>query len=190
MVTPRITPAREDELSAETVERIKASGVPGTSASNVFWTLGRHERLLKGYCAFALRLFNGKVPTRDRELVVLRTAIVCRSDYEWAQHRIVAEHLDVLTVEEIAKTVDPDWSGWTKHERALLRAVDELNKDAQLEDATWDELAVSYDEAQLVEVLMLIGFYHMLAFTANTVRIELEDSDMERVPARKPEGSA
>lgn len=184
--SPRIPPATREELSPENVARIEATvagGVPGVSADNAFWTLGRHERLFKGYCAFAVRLFNGVVPVRDREIIVLRTAIVCQSDYEWGQHRVVAEHLDVLTVQEIAKTTDPHWDGWNAHERALLNAVDELNADARLQDATWDTLAATYGDGELVEILMLIGFYHMLAFTVNTVGVELEGEDLERAPS-------
>lgn len=185
MVKPRITPASEVDLTPENVARIKESvsaGVPGVAPANAFWTLGRHERLFKGYCAFAVRLMNGQVPTRDRELLILRTAIACRSDYEWGQHRVVAEHLAVLTVEEIAHTADLNWGGWTEHERALLRAVDELHAAAALDDVTWNVLASTYNDAQLVEVLMLIGFFHMLAFTVNTVGVELESDDMESVP--------
>ncbi|WP_345568081.1 carboxymuconolactone decarboxylase family protein [Streptomyces plumbiresistens] len=169
------------------IEASVASGVPGISADNAFWTLGRHERLFKGYCAFAVRLFNGLIPRRDREILILRTAIVCRSDYEWGQHRIVAEHLEVLTVEEIGRTADIEWAGWSDHERALLRAVDELNADARLQDTTWETLAKGYDDGQLVEVLMLIGFYHMLAFTVNTVGVELEGDDLESVPSQATE---
>ena len=183
---PRIAPATRAELSPENVARIEASvaaGVPGISADNAFWNLGRHERLFKGYCAFAVRLFNGLVPARDRELMILRTALVCRSDYEWGQHRVVAEHIGALTAEEITKTVDLEWEGWNAHERSLLCAVDELNDDARLQDATWETLAESYGEGQMVEVLMLIGFYHMLAFTVNTVGVQLEGNDLEQVPA-------
>nr|WP_296773450.1 hypothetical protein [Rhodococcus sp. (in: high G+C Gram-positive bacteria)] len=186
---PRILPAHEDELSAENVARIKASvanGVPGIRPDNAFWTLGRHERLFKGYCAFAVRLFNGMVPLRDREILILRTAIVCQSDYEWGQHRVTAEHLEVMTSEEIARTVEPEWDGWTRHERSLMDAVDELHADSRLKDATWESLSATYDDAQMVELLMVIGFYHMLAYTVNTVEIAMEGA-AEPVPPRAAE---
>lgn len=183
MTTPRILPATADELTPETVARIEASSVPGSDSSNAFWTLGRHERLFKGYLSFALRIFQGTLPARDREIVILRTAILCRSDYEWGQHWNVATQLQVLSLEEIDHLVDPDWHGWSVHERALFQALDELHRDARLQDGTWDTLALSYDDAQLVELLMLIGFYQMLAYTVNTVGIELERDDYKRLPA-------
>src|SRR5579859_6836350 len=58
---------------------------------------------------------------------------------------------------------------------ALLRAVDELHRDAAISDETWSRLSASYDEQQLIELCMLIGHYHMVAFTLNSLRVQREE---------------
>jgi alkylhydroperoxidase family enzyme len=56
----------------------------------------------------------------------------------------------------------------------LLTAADELHTDACLSDATWTALAEHYDTQQLVEVPMLVGHYHMVAFALNSLGVQRE----------------
>ena len=66
-------------------------------------------------------------------------------------------------------------------EAALLRAADELHADAKISDDTWAALAETYDERQLIEIPMLIGQYHMVAFTLNSLGVE-QDEGLEDLP--------
>src|ERR1039458_4065366 len=52
---------------------------------------------------------------------------------------------------------------WDAFEAALLRAADELHADSCIGDATWAVLAGHYDDAQLIELIMLVGRYHLVA---------------------------
>ena len=45
--------------------------------------------------------------------------------------------------------------------------------------ATWAALAGRYDDRQLIEVPMLVGHYHMLAFTLNSLGIQVEEPGEE-----------
>jgi hypothetical protein len=49
-----------------------------------------------------------------------------------------------------------------------------LHADACIGDETWAALAARYDEKQLIEVPMLVGHYHMVAFTLNALGVQLE----------------
>ena len=68
-----------------------------------------------------------------------------------------------------------DAPGWDDFDRTLVRAADELHHDARIGDATWEALAARYDERQLIEVPMLVGHYHMVAFALNTFGVEREE---------------
>ena len=57
----------------------------------------------------------------------------------------------------------------------LLTAADELHADACITDGTWLALADRYDERQQIEVPMLVGHYHMVAFTLNSLGVEREE---------------
>ena len=55
-----------------------------------------------------------------------------------------------------------------------MRAVDQLHDASRISDSTWEALAGhEYDETQLIELTMLIGQYHMVAFALNSLGVEL-----------------
>jgi len=63
-------------------------------------------------------------------------------------------------------------AGWSEHEAALLRAVEEMIADHCMSDATWDTLARTYDEKQMLELPMLVGSYLMTALQQNSLKIQ------------------
>ena len=80
-----------------------------------------------------------------------------------------------ITDEEIARiAAGPDAEGWSAEDAALLRAADELHADSRIGDTTWAELAARYDEQQLIELCMVVGQYHLVAFTLNSLGVEPE----------------
>jgi len=142
---------------------------------NIFATLARHPRLFKRWSAFGgTLLYRGELSERDRELLILRTAWNCRAGYEWGQHARIARAAG-LSDDEIARVAKgPDKPGWDTFEASLLRAADELHADSVISDPTWAALAERYGERQLIEVCMLVGQYHLVAFTLNSLGIERE----------------
>jgi alkylhydroperoxidase family enzyme len=91
----------------------------------------------------------------------------------------LAGEIDRETVDRVA--AGPDAPGWPDAERALLRAADELHGAAKISDDTWAALAESYDERQLIEIPMLVGQYHMVAFALNSLGVE-QDEGLEDLP--------
>jgi alkylhydroperoxidase family enzyme len=119
-------------------------------------------------------LLTGELPARDRELLILRTGHRCDSAYELHQHNRIAAAAGV-TDEELDRVVaGPDAAGWDPFDAALLRAADELHETHRIGDATWAALAERYDERQLIEVCMVVGQYHLVAFTLNSLGVEIE----------------
>jgi alkylhydroperoxidase family enzyme len=117
---------------------------------------------------------NGILPPRLRELAILRTGWLCRSEYEWGQHVVLARRVGISDAEIARVKSGPEAGGWTELESAMLRAVDELHTDACVTDDTWTVLAAHLDERQLIEVPMLVGQYHIVSFTLNTLGIQRE----------------
>jgi alkylhydroperoxidase family enzyme len=149
--------------------------------ANIFTTLIRAESLSRRWLPFGGKLLKGKLPARERELLILRTGWNCRSEYEWAQHVVIG--LDAgLTREEIDCVAQGPDAGWTDFDATLLRAADELHHEWCISDATWDRLAARYDEEQLIELPMVVGHYHMVAMTLNSLGVQL-DPGLPRFPA-------
>jgi alkylhydroperoxidase family enzyme len=182
---PRIPPLGEDEPEGDIAEILNAlpPGADGPIGEyNIFRTLARHPDLFRSWLPFGgYLLVGGTIPPTERELVILRTAVRCRSSYEWGQHVRISERMgiDRETIDRILQ--GPDGSGWSDHESALIRAVDELHDGSRLSDATWDALSEAYDQNQLIELTMLIGQYHMVAFALNSLRVQL-DEGLEALP--------
>jgi hypothetical protein len=80
-----------------------------------------------------------------------------------------------LTESEIRRVVDgPGAAGWEPSEETLCRAVDELHDLCRIENDTWQALSEQFNDNQLIYVVMLVGYYHMIGFVANALRIEVE----------------
>lgn len=171
---PPLPPAERDERTAALLASMKVH--PDGDDMNLFATLARHPKLLKRWSAFGgTLLFGGALPGEDRELLILRTAVNLNADYEWGHHLAIgrAEGLDDETMLRVLD--GPDAQGWTDHQATLMRAADELHLESRITDDTWARLAERYDEKQLVEVPMLVGQYHLVGFTLNSLGIQRED---------------
>jgi AhpD family alkylhydroperoxidase len=151
-----------------------ASGrVTKTEPPKLFLALGRRSSLLVGWLVFASRLMpRGRLPRRDTEIVILRVARLTGCDYERAHHEKIGRRAG-LSADEIARALHgPDEPGtWSPRELAILHAVGELHTDHDLSDSTYGELARHLAEPEIVELLMLVGHYQMLAQLVTTLRI-------------------
>jgi alkylhydroperoxidase family enzyme len=173
--TPRIAPLPVDQRDEQQRELLGDVGGVTGPASNIFDTLVRHPGLFRKWLPFGGKLLTGKLPARDRELLILRTGWHCRSEYEWGQHVLIARSAGITDAEIDRVRAGPDAPGWDPFERALLAAADELHADACITDATWAALAERYDERLLIEVPMLVGHYHLVAFTLNSLGVQREE---------------
>ena len=183
-MAPRIPPLPPEGRDPKTAELL--DGLKGFNGSelNIFATLAHHPRLLKRWSAFGgVLLYGGALPARERELLILRTGYLCEAPYEWGQHVAIGRAAG-LTDEEITRVVaGPDAPGWSDDEAALLRATDELHADSRIGDDTWSALAARWDAQQLIEVCMVVGQYHLVAMTLNSLGVEPETDDFPELPA-------
>ena len=171
---PRLAPLAITEWSDEVRTMIERTPGGATEPLNIFTTLARHPALVRRWLPFGTVMLTGELPPRDRELLILRTGWHCRSAYEWGQHARIGLAAG-LTQDEIDRVpAGPTAPGWAPFDAALLRAADELHADGCVSDQTWTVLAGRYDERQLIEVPMLVGQYHMMAFTLNSLGIQRE----------------
>jgi 4-carboxymuconolactone decarboxylase len=172
--SPRIPPLAPGDQDNRARELLSGASPPGAPAANIFATLVRHPGLFRRWLPFGGKLLAGRLPARDRELLVLRTGWRCRSEYEWGQHTLIARSAGLAEGEIERVKEGPDAEGWEPLEATLLRAADELHDEGRIGDATWEQLASCYDEQQLIEVPMLVGHYHLVAFTLNSLGVERE----------------
>src|SRR3954463_9848276 len=146
--TPRIPPLAPGEGDDQTTELL-AELDGNVGASDIFTTLVRHPGLFRKWSPFGGKLLSGKLPARDRELLILRTGWGTQAEYEWGQHVRIALASNVTQPEVDRVKAGPDDAGWDPFDAALLRAVDELHDDGCITDATWATLADRYSTQQM-----------------------------------------
>ncbi|MGH0032428.1 MAG: carboxymuconolactone decarboxylase family protein [Myxococcota bacterium] len=176
----RIPSLEPDQWSDEVRQLLNPSPRP----LHILTTLAHHPTLLAAFLPFAASLtLRGRLPRRDAEILSLRAAWNCGSDFEWGHHRLyaLAAGLGEAEVADVAKPADA--GAWAPNERALLDAADELHRDRSLGDTTWKALAAHYDEAQCIEVIFTVGQYTTLSTVTNALRIPLEP-DLPGLPAK------
>ncbi|MHA6493631.1 carboxymuconolactone decarboxylase family protein [Pseudomonas borbori] len=183
MNNPRIQPAPPPfapEIQAA-FDRIMPPGVPPLK---LFRSMAHNPRVLQRFLAGGL-LDPGSISVRERELLILRTTALCDAEYEWGVHVAVFNGKAGFSAQQLANTcaASPDASLWSAEEQALLALADSLHAGSTVDDGLWQRLSEHFREDQLIECLMLVGFYHAVAFMVNGLRVEHE-ANTPRFPHR------
>jgi 4-carboxymuconolactone decarboxylase len=156
------------------LSRWKAGGVDARGM-NMLGTMARHPPLAKAFLTFNAHVAGPSTLTvRVRELVILRISWLRQADYEFVQHLILGRRAG-LTDEELERIQrGPDAAGWDPVDADLLRAADELQAHACIQQSTWDRLATHFDTTQMMDLVFVIGCYELLAMAIKTFATELE----------------
>lgn len=147
---------------------------PGIEPLKLFRTLAKSPRVFHKFLAGSL-LDDGPLTLRQRELVILRTCALNECGYEWGVHVAIFGGRAALGPVHFAATVSGSVAGWTDAESALLAACDELHRTVRLSDGTWEKLRTHFDEAQILEIISLAGFYRTVAMHVHALGIQPED---------------
>ena len=180
---PRIAPLQPHEWTPEVRARLDPRGT-GSSA-NVFATFARNPPVDALRNAVPGHIRGGStLSPRQRELLLMRIGVLCRSEYEWAAHMRAgkATGMTDADVERIVR--GPNAPGGDALETALLRATDELYRDDRISDETWAELAARLDTRQLLDVLIAVGGYRTASMAINSAGVQLDENMADfRFPA-------
>ena len=117
----------------------------------------------------------GKLNQKLREIAILRNARVCNSVYEYTQHVPIAKAAG-LSAEQIAG-ID-SWESaqcFNEIERLVLRLTDEVSRNVKGTHETLAALKKHLGAGEIVELIMAIGFWGMVARVLETTEVELED---------------
>lgn len=181
MIDPRIAPGRRSDVGVINWAIASIAGrAARTTPPNLFLTMGRHRGLLRRWLWFAGGLMpGGKLPRRETELVILRVAHLCGSEYEF-EHHVRLGRKAGLVENDIRQITEPtEGGGWWGRERAILAAVDGLHADRDLDDDRWAAVRRHLSERECIELLLLVGHYEMIATFLETLRVP-QDSPRRR----------
>ena len=171
---PRIPPLDPKEWTPEQRKRFDPNGT-GQRAANVFVTFVRNppgDRLRGGVTGHILN--STTLAVRQRELLLMRIGVLCRSEYEWAAHSRLGRRAGMTDADVDRIVAGPDSAGGDPIEIAMLRATDELYRDDVISESTWATLARTLNTKQLLDLLVAVGGYRGVSMAINSAGVQLD----------------
>ena len=171
---PRIPPLDPKEWTPEQRKRFDPNGT-GQRAANVFVTFVRNppgDRLRGGVTGHILN--STTLAVRQRELLLMRIGVLCRSEYEWAAHSRLGRRAGMTDADVDRIVAGPDSAGGDPIEVAMLRATDELYRDDVISESTWATLARTLNTKQLLDLLVAVGGYRGVSMAINSAGVQLD----------------
>jgi alkylhydroperoxidase family enzyme len=170
---PLVSPPYDPKV-ADVMDKVDLGSL---SPVNLMRALAHQPRLFGNLMALGGSLmYRTALDSRLREIAILRTAARTRCEYEWGMHVSLFREPCRFTEAELTSLQygSPDDACWSDAERLVARVADELHETCTVTDATWEALASSHPPAVIVELIVTVGHYRMLAQVLNAGRVPLE----------------
>ena len=158
----RISRLDRDEVSPDVGALFDKVYAQRGNVPNMFRTMAHRPEIFATMQAhFAAVLNTGTVPTKLKELIIVRTSQVNRTPYCLASHTLLARSLG-WSEEQLAHLAEwPGREDFTPAEKAALRLAETVTRDAHsLSDEQFAELRTHYSEGEVVELLCAIGLFN------------------------------
>jgi 4-carboxymuconolactone decarboxylase len=178
MSSPRIAPL-EPPYEPELEQMLRRWMPPNSPLEPLalFRTLAVHDELFSRMRPVGAGILgHGRLDPRDRELIIHRTCARAGAEYEWGVHAVAFGKPLGLTDAQLEATAagTADDPAFSQDDALLIRFADELYDTDAVSDKLWAALAARYTEDQLLELVIVAGWYRLLSSVINVVRIEPE----------------
>lgn len=172
----RIEPVSDAAATPEQQALMAGRAGAGGQVLNVYRTLVNAPQAAEAFLKWGRYILSERndLPAREREIVILRTGILCRSGYEWTQHVRVGKGAGLTDVEIERIKAGADAEGWSAPDRVLIQAADELHKDFFISDSTWAELGKHFTAKQQMDVVFSVGQYTQVCMFLNSFGVQLD----------------
>lgn len=141
----------------------------------LFRTIAHNPRVLDRIRLGGL-LDKGSLSLRQRELMILRTCALCKAEYEWGVHVKIFQPHTGMSEAQIADTVGATTNAalWQEDENLIVALADALHATARIDDTLHARLKAVFGDEQMVELVVLAGFYHTISFAIGAFAIDNE----------------
>jgi 4-carboxymuconolactone decarboxylase len=144
---------------------------------NLFRMLGHADTTFSHYVRFAASILTDlELDPKLRELAILQVARQTGAHYEWVQHVAIGRHVG-LSDEQVAAVSSGEIEtapALSAIERAVLDFAAETVSTPRVSDATFAAVREQLSPREIVELLLTIGNYLMLARLMTTLEIEID----------------
>lgn len=172
-------PPLQPPYAADVGDQLARMMPPGVPPIGLFRTFVRNlpmAQAMSGWGTYELSR-DLSLSLRDREILIDRTCARCGCDYELGVHVAffaAKAGLSEDQVTSLARGAGTDDCWTEERDRLLLALADELHETSTVSDALWSRLSVVLAEAELLDALLLCGWYHAISYAANAAGVEPE----------------
>ena len=166
---PYVDPATAPARVRETLERTAAP-------LNIFRMMAHAESNLRSLLRLGgTILAKQQLSSRLRELAILRIARLSRAQYEWVQHVPIAKAAGATPAQIAALAADNITAPcFDDREQLVLRFTDELVHNVRVSDHTFAQAAQQFSPREIVELILAVGYYMLIARLLETTAVDLE----------------
>ena len=182
LTTPRIAPLPESQW-ADQHRALVREYAPDGRFDNALSTLLHVPELVEAIMPFVGFLDQeSALEPRYRSLLLLRTAWLTHSQYQWSVFASIGREAGLTDVEVRRIAVGPDADGWNDFDAAHLRLADELYRNSSVTDRTWTALGVRYNLVQMMEAVANVSQSTLLGMMFNSMGVQPNDWTTDRLP--------
>jgi 4-carboxymuconolactone decarboxylase len=144
---------------------------------NIFRLVAHAETALRPFLRLGGALLTqAALDARLRELVILRVAQMSGARYEWVQHAAIAEAVGVSRDRiSTLEAGDADADCFDDDERLVLAFAAEVVEDVGASKSTFERVNARFSPREIIELILTIGYYMMIARVMETTEIDLDD---------------
>jgi 4-carboxymuconolactone decarboxylase len=167
---PYVDPAEASEPVRDALERVPPL--------NIFRMMANAESAFRPWLRWGAALLGSlQLDPLLRELAILRVArLTPHAEYEWVQHVPIALAVGATDAQVAAlEGDDAEAECFTDDQRCVLRFTTEVVRDARASEDSLDCLRRTLSPREIVELLMVIGNYMMVARVMATTDMELDE---------------
>jgi 4-carboxymuconolactone decarboxylase len=152
------------------------------SPPNLYRALANHAPLAAAWAEFSRAIrYESRTPRDLRELVILRSAQLMRSEYEWAQHLKMARQAGVREAQIAALALWRGSAEFDATQKAALLLAEAVTR-GEVTDDVYAAVSQHFDHATYVELALTAAFYAMVGRMLDAMRIQLEPEFRDYAP--------
>jgi 4-carboxymuconolactone decarboxylase len=160
-------------MTADEAPEPLAGVLSGIPTLNVFGMIANAEDVFEPWLRFAGAVLNQTtVDPVLRQLAILRIAAMSPGcDYMLVQHEGIANAIGMTPAQlEAART----GTGLEGDEQLVMRFAEEVARDVSPSEETWQLVSARFTPRQVVELLLQIGQYMMVARISATTQLDVD----------------
>jgi len=175
----RITPLPTDNLSPECVkilERLPGNGLQGEGFPyNLLGILMHNPETLETFLDYwVTSKAKMGLSVREQELVILRMAVLYRSEYVWKHHVKVGREFGINDAELDAIRHGSYATFSSERERAFLKLTDTFMNDRYLPLELWNRTKNVLSSQDFVDLISLVSQYVLFALNNVCLQVQVE----------------